>query len=248
MPRYFFNISYNGTNYHGWQIQSNAISVQEVLQDGLSKILKSKVEVIGSGRTDTGVHAKQQSVHFDFGLEISARDLLHKLNGILPQDISANSIKEVKPDAHARFDATERAYQYFINQAKNPFFENQSYQFSFDLDVELMNKAASKLLGEQDFESFSKVKTEVNTFICTIKKAEWFYQNDQLIFEVRANRFLRGMVRALVGTLLDVGRRKLSVKDFVNIIKSKDRTKAARAVPPHGLFLTEVYYPEDIYI
>ncbi len=248
MPRFFLDISYKGTNYHGWQIQPNALTVQEVLQDGMSKILKNKVEVVGSGRTDTGVHAVQQPVHFDFDLEMSKEDILHKLNGVLPQDIAANSIREVKPEVHARFDATERAYQYFINQSKSPFYENQSYQYTFDVDVQLMNEAAQNLLGEHDFESFSKVKTEVNTFLCTISKAVWFATDKQLIFEVRANRFLRGMVRALVGTLLDVGRGKLTAQDFVNIIEAKDRSKAGRAVPPHGLFLTEVHYPEDIYL
>lgn len=223
------------------------MSVQEVLQDSISTILKKKVDVMGSGRTDTGVHAKQQPVHFNFDLEMSTHDFLHKLNGILPKDIAAKSIREVVEEAHARFDATERAYQYFINQRKSPFHENLSYQFTYDLDVEIMNEAAKKLLGEQDFESFSKVKTEVSTFLCTITKAEWRMTEDHLIFEVRANRFLRGMVRALVGTLLDVGRKKLTVADFVSIIESKDRTKAGRAVPPQGLFLTEVHYPAEIY-
>lgn len=247
MKRYFLDIAYNGTNYHGWQIQPNAISVQEVLQDSISTILKERVDVMGSGRTDTGVHAKQQLVHFDFEMKMSAQDFLHKLNGLLPKDIAAKTLREVYEEAHVRFDATERAYQYFINQRKSPFLENLSYQFSYELDMDLMNEAANKLIGEQDFESFSKVKTEVNTFLCTVTKAKWTQTEDQLIFEVRANRFLRGMVRALVGTLLDVGRKKLAVADFVSIIKSKDRAKAGRAVPPQGLFLTEVNYPEEIY-
>lgn len=248
MPRYFLDISYNGINYHGWQIQPNAVTVQEVLEKGLFHILKKRTEVVGSGRTDTGVHARQQPAHFDAELTLDLGDLKHKLNGILPRDIAINNIREVKSDAHTRFNATERVYQYYIHQQKTPFLENLSYQYTFNLDVDLMNKAAQKLIGEHDFESFSKVKTEVNNFICTITRAHWFYVNDQLIFEVRANRFLRGMVRALVGTLLEVGRGKLTVEEFVNIIGSSDRAKAGRAVPPYGLFLTEVHYPEEIYL
>lgn len=246
--RYFLDISYNGANYHGWQIQANAHTVQGQLQDCLSKVLRSEVEIMGSGRTDMGVHAKQQVVHLDIDQSVKESDLIFKLNSILPTDISVNAVRAVKSEAHARFDAEERAYQYFINRAKSPFSAGLSYYFNHELDVEGMNAAAKELLGEQDFESFSKVKTEVNNFICTILRAEWVMENDQLVFHVRANRFLRGMVRALVGTLLDVGQGKLTTDQFVNIIKAKDRKVAGRAVPAHGLFLTKVSYPEEIYL
>ena len=203
---------------------------------------------MGSGRTDTRVHARQQIVHFDWAEILDTQQLQYKLNGILPPDISVNGVRKVNPEAHARFDATERSYEYLIHQAKSPFLENLSYHFSRPVDVALMNEAAKKLLGEQDFESFSKVKTEVNTFICTIKEARWEKQNDSLVFHVTANRFLRGMVRALVGTLLDVGLGKLNEAEFVNIIESKDRRKAGRAVPAHGLYLSRVSYPDSIYL
>lgn len=246
--KYFLDISYNGTNYHGWQIQPNAHTVQEELQQCLSKVLRTTIEIMGSGRTDTGVHAKQQVAHFEIDQILDAKDLVFKMNSILPVDISINEVKSIMPSAHARFDAIERSYQYFINRSKSPFTTGLSYYFNHQLDITLMNQAAKELIGEQDFESFSKVKTEVNNFICTINRAEWLLENDQLVFYVRANRFLRGMVRALVGTLIDVGQGKLTVDEFVNVIKAKDRRVAGRAVPAHGLFLTEVKYPEEIYL
>jgi len=246
--KYFLDISYNGTNYHGWQIQSNAHTVQEELQECLSKVLRTPIEIMGSGRTDTGVHAKQQVAHLELDHTLDSNEIVFKMNSILPVDISVNKVNIVKTEAHARFDATERSYQYFINRSKSPFTTGLSYYFNHQLDVELMNQAAKELIGEQDFESFSKVKTEVNNFICTINRAEWLLENDQLVFHVRANRFLRGMVRALVGTLLDVGQGKLTVDEFVNVIKAKNRKVAGRAVPAHGLFLTEVKYPEEIYL
>lgn len=248
MARYFLDISYKGTNYHGWQIQPNAHTVQAEIQSCLSKVLRQDVSIMGSGRTDTGVHAIQQVAHFEVESELDCDDLAYKLNSILPEDISINNCRLVKSESHARFDASERAYKYYVNKKKSPFVTGLSYYFKEDLNIDLMNEAASKLLGGQDFESFSRVKTEVNNFICTITKAEWFKQNDQLVFHVRANRFLRGMVRALVGTLIEVGRGKLKVEEFVNIIDSKNRRVAGRAVPPHGLFLTEVKYPQEIYL
>lgn len=248
MARYFLQLSYKGTSYHGWQIQPNAHTVQAEIQQGLSTILRKKVDIMGSGRTDTGVHARVQVAHFDFEEQLDTDQIVHKLNGILPIDISINACAAVKPEAHTRFDAIERSYHYFINQRKSPFLADESYYFSYNLDIELMNAAAKELLGEQDFESFSKVKTEVNNFICNISKAEWFMQNDQLVFHVRANRFLRGMVRALVGTLIQVGQKKLTIEEFKTVIKNKNRESAGRAVPPHGLFLTEVKYPQEIYL
>lgn len=246
MSRYFLDIAYNGTAYHGWQIQENAHTVQAELEKCLSTLLRAEVEIMGSGRTDTGVHATHQVGHFDFQANLP-EDLVYKLNSFLPKDISIQSIRQVDDEAHTRFDATQRSYQYCIHQVKSPFLEKLSYHYPKAVDVQLMNEAAEKLLREQNFESFSKVKTEVNTFICTIKEARWEKQNDSLVFHVTANRFLRGMVRALVGTLLDVGLGKLTVTDFVNIIESQDRRKAGRAVPAHGLYLTDVVYPDSVY-
>lgn len=246
--RYFLDVSYNGATYHGWQRQANAHTVQQEIEEALSKILSAEIGITGSGRTDTGVHAKKQVVHFDAETKLSVEQIQYKLNGILPDDISVNACREVKEEAHARFDAQERGYHYFIHQKKNPFLVGQSYFYSHTVDLDAMNKAAQHLLGKQDFESFSRVKTEVNNFICEILTARWYWENDQLVFNVRANRFLRGMVRALVGTLLEVGRGKLTVEDFVSIIAAKDRTKAGRAVPPHGLYLSEVNYSDEIYI
>ncbi len=246
MSRYFLDIAYNGTAYHGWQIQENAHTVQAELEKCLSTLLRTRIEIMGSGRTDTGVHATHQIAHFDMEGHLPD-DLVYKLNSFLPRDISIQSVRKVHDEAHTRFDATQRSYQYFMHQAKSPFLEKLSYYHPKVVDVPLMNEAAKKLLGEQNFESFSKVKTEVNTFICTIKEARWEKQNDSLVFHVTANRFLRGMVRALVGTLLDVGLGKLTVTDFVNIIESQDRRKAGRAVPAHGLYLTSVVYPDSVY-
>lgn len=248
MLRYFLDIAYNGTAYHGWQIQDNAHTVQAELEKCLTTLLRTKTEIMGSGRTDTGVHARQQVMHLDMAEPADLSKFQQRLNGILPKDISVGGIRKVNTEAHTRFDAQERSYEYHVHQAKSPFLENLSYCFTRPLDVDAMNEAAKNLLGEKDFESFSKVKTEVNTFICTIKEARWEKQNDSLIFHVTANRFLRGMVRALVGTLLDVGLGKLNAQEFVNIIESKDRRKAGRAVPAHGLYLTRVTYPDSIYL
>lgn len=246
--RYFLDISYNGAAYHGWQRQANAHTVQQEIEEGLSRILGAQIGITGSGRTDTGVHAKKQIAHFDAETELPESQIQYKLNGLLPDEVAINSCRKVQPEAHARFDAQERGYHYYIHQKKTPFLVGQSYYFSHSLNVERMNEAAQKLLGKQDFESFSRVKTEVNNFFCEILTANWYRENDQLIFNVRANRFLRGMVRALVGTLLEVGRGKLTVEDFVTIIAAKNRTKAGRAVPPHGLYLSEVNYSEEIYL
>ena len=248
MFRYFLDISYKGTNYHGWQKQKNANSVQQEIEKGLSTMFQSKVGIMGSGRTDTGVHARQQIAHFDSSVQLDVSNLVFKLNRILPNDIVVKAALHVHSEAHARFDANLRSYQYFIHQNRDPFKEGVSYYFSKPLDIEKMNRASKMLIGEQDFQSFSKVKTEVNNFICNIKTAEWILQNDSLVFCVTANRFLRGMIRALVGTLLEVGQEKMSIEEFQEVIKIKDRTKAGRAVPAEGLFLTNVEYPSEIYI
>lgn len=243
--RYFLYLSYNGTRYHGWQKQPKSISVQEVLEEKLSIVLRKPIELVGSGRTDSGVHAKLQVAHFNFDEALNLNDCIYKFNKILPPDIAIHNLVKVKEEAHARFDALSRSYEYYIDLLKNPFRTGLSYHYTNTLDVAAMNEAAKHLLGKQDFESFSKVKTDVHTFNCDIFEARWEKDNDQLIFYVSANRFLRGMVRALVGTLLDVGTGKISSADFKQIIAAKDRTKAGRAVPPHGLYLTDIIYPKE---
>lgn len=241
--RYFLEIAYKGTNYHGWQIQTNAKSVQEEIQDKLKILLREEISIMGSGRTDTGVHAKQQFAHFDTEKPLSEKDFLRRINSLLPKDIAILNYFLVDKEAHARFDATKRSYEYHIYQEKNPFLQEQCYFDTRPYDIELMNLAANILLKYEDFQCFSKVHTEVNHFLCDILKAEWKNEGKNLRFYISANRFLRGMVRTIVGTLLDVGLGNMSLADFEKIIQSKDRKKAGRAVPPEGLFLTEVYYP-----
>jgi tRNA pseudouridine38-40 synthase len=245
--RYFFEISYNGSRYHGWQNQANAVGVQQIVEDALSKLMRDKIEIVGSGRTDSGVHCAQQFFHADFKNELKTDDLIHRLNSFLPRDIAIHSILRVKDAAHARYDARERSYQYRITLKKDPLLIGYAYHFFKPINVELMNRAAKLLIGEHDFTSFSKVKTDVNHFVCDIKKAKWQKTNDVLTFEISANRFLRGMVRAVVGTLLDVGTQKISIHDFQEIIKGKDRKKAGMNVPAEGLFLTKVKYRKGIF-
>ncbi|WP_340152839.1 tRNA pseudouridine(38-40) synthase TruA [uncultured Marivirga sp.] len=246
--RYFFTIAYKGTNYHGWQKQPNAMGVQQKIEEVFSTILNQPIDILGSGRTDSGVHATAQVFHVDFHVALEAEQLLFKANKMLPHDVALKHVRKVQEEAHARFDAESRAYQYHIVTSKNPFAVDQAYIFARQLNVDMMNLASEKLLNHQDFESFSKVKTDVYTFNCDIFEAYWKQEKESLVFHIKANRFLRGMVRALVGTLLDVGQNKLSIEDFENIIEAKDRKKAGRSVPPEGLFLTQVNYPEEIYI
>lgn len=247
--RYFFEIAYQGTNYHGWQRQNNAMSVQQAVEEALSTILRNETAIVGSGRTDTGVHCRQQYFHIEVEESIDdLENLKYRLNNFLPDDISIDSINAVTDDAHARFTATIRSYQYFITQKKDAFAGPFKYLFNRPLDIKTMNEAAALLLGMHDFESFSRVKTDVNTFNCDIKEAYWEQKESELIFNITANRFLRGMVRAIVGTLLDVGVGKISVTDFKSIIESKDRKKAGAAAPAHGLYLTAVKYPQEIFI
>ena len=248
MARYFIELSYKGTNYHGWQIQKNATGVQQLLNKALSLKIGNDTETVGSGRTDKGVHALQQFAHFDTDKNINGKQLAFQLNRVLPNDIVVRNIYEVNSNAHARYDALARSYNYKINQVKDPFLINTSYYRRGDLDIKLMNQAAEGLMGTQDFESFSKVKTDVNHFICTISKSEWTQVGGQIYYSVTADRFLRGMVRTLVGTMLDIGTGKISLEELKKIIIGRDRKMAGRAVPRHGLFLTEVKYPSDIFI
>jgi tRNA pseudouridine38-40 synthase len=246
--RFFFEVAYNGSAYNGWQSQHNATGVQTVIEDALSKILRTNLEITGSGRTDTGVHCEQQFFHVDLEREPELPHFLVKLNSFLPRGIVIKSIRKVKPEAHARYDAIERTYHYRITRTKNPFLEGLALHYFKNIDVNLMNEAAKLMIGEHDFESFSKVKTDVNHFICDIKKASWKEENERLEFTISANRFLRGMVRAVVGTLLDVGSGKISVVEFRKILDSRDRKKAGANVPPHGLYLSKVKYPSKIFL
>ena len=242
--RYFIECSYKGTNYCGWQIQENANTVQAEIEKALSILLKIPISIMGSSRTDTGVHAMQQVAHFETENEnLNLENLSYRLNKILPFDISVKRIYPVKEDYHCRFEATSRKYEYHISPHKNPFQKSLYYQFNHDLSIDLMNSACEKLFQYTDFECFSKIKTDVNTFNCTIMEARWERrENEMLVFHIKANRFLRGMVRAIVGTLLEIGLGRLMVEDFEQIILSKDRKKAGRAVPAEGLFLMEVNY------
>lgn len=243
--RYFIEFSYKGTNYSGWQRQKNAVSVQQLLDEALTLILRENIETVGSSRTDTGVHAEQQYAHFDIVSEIKDLDqLTYRLNSRLPFDIAIHRIFLVAETAHSRFDATHRRYEYRIIKRKNPFLNDQSHIFHKPLEIEKMNEAAALLLVYKNFESFSKIHTQVNNFLCDITVAEWYEKEDILIFNIKANRFLRGMVRALVGTLLEVGIGKRSIGDFENTIQAQDRSKAGAQAPAQGLFLVEVGYPE----
>ena len=219
-----------------------------MVENALSTIAKKRVEITGSGRTDTGVHCEQQFFHADFDEEIDRESLLHKLNSFLSEDIAIKSIRAVVPEAHARFDAVKRSYEYRICMRKDPFLKAFSYYFFQPLDVEIMNEAAGLLLNYKDFQSFSKVKTNTYTFNCDVWRAEWIRENELLTFYVSANRFLRGMVRALTGTLLDVGLGRVSLQEFEGIILKKDRESAGRSAPAKGLFLTEVVYPPEIFL
>ncbi len=241
--RYFLKLSYKGTAYHGWQIQPNAQSVQETLQKAMQTVLRSEISVVAAGRTDTGVHAKIMYAHFNIEiLPYDANICIFKLNSLLPKDIAILDIMAVAEDAHARFDAKKRTYQYHINQYKNPFDVDGSWYFRHILDLELMNLAAEILLQKSDFESFSKVHTEVNNFRCKITHANWQISRDRLIFTISADRFLRNMVRAIVGTLINVGTHKITLEEFELIIDSKNRSEAGFSVPAHGLYLTAVDY------
>ena len=246
--RYFFEVSYNGANFHGWQSQANAVGVQDVVEDVFEKLFRKKIGITGSGRTDTGVHCVRQYFHADIDGELNYPHVIQRLNSFLPKAISINSIRKVKPQAHARYDARQRAYEYRITRVKNPFCQGYAFHFFKPVNIENMNRAASLLVGEHDFQCFSKVKTDVNHFICSLKKASWSEKDDLLIFTIIANRFLRGMVRSIVGSLLDVGTGKTSLKHFQQIIKSKDRKQAGMNVPAEGLYLMDVKYPKSIFI
>ncbi len=252
--RYFLELAYKGTAYHGWQLQANAHSVQAELNAAMATVLRRPIETVGSGRTDTGVHALQQFVHFDSSEKLeNIPQILLRLNAVLPRDIVVKDLFPVRPDAHARFDADYRRYEYRICPVKNPFLQDACF-FNFKpLRIDLMNEASQLLLGYEDFECFSRVKTEVNHFRCRIDEAYWEQRSDWpqtqlLVFHIRADRFLRGMVRTIVGTLLWVGHEKITTREFEQVMLSNDRKRAGQAVLSQGLFLTEVHYPESLRI
>jgi tRNA pseudouridine38-40 synthase len=245
--RYFIELSYKGTDFHGWQYQTNGLSVQQVLEETLSKRLRQVVTIMGSGRTDARVHARQQFAHIDLPDALTdIAGLIHSLNQMLPDGIAIHRIIPVRPDDHARFSAIGRYYQYHIIRQKSPFLTDLAYVFQADLDIPLMNEAARTLLTTSNFKSFSKVRTSVSHFHCKLSEAEWRTQPGALVFHIRADRFLYGMVRAIVGTLLDVGQHRMTLAEFAAIVRAEDRTVAGRAAPPNGLFLMEVRYPEEV--
>ena len=245
--RYFIDISYFGKNYHGWQTQENAITIQEILDKSLSTILKTEIKSLGSGRTDTGVHAMSQVAHFDFNGNI-IENFLYRINSLLPSDISINSINGVKENVSARFDAISREYIYKIHTKKSPFLNDYSYYYKRDIDIELLNKACDIIKKFKDFQTFSKVKTDVNNYNCNVSYAAIEKENNSYFFKVTSNRFLRGMVRAIMGTLFEINENKIELEFLEDIIIKKERKLAGPSVPAHGLYLNKVLYEEDIYL
>jgi tRNA pseudouridine38-40 synthase len=249
MPRYFIEVSYKGTNYAGFQVQKNANTIQAEVEKALSIYYRKTFDLTGSSRTDAGVHADQNFFHLDVAIHFSqpSRDVYH-LNAILPADIVIKNIYEVKEDSHSRFDALFRRYEYRIYEKKNPFIADFSFFYPLPLDIDLLNNAAEVLLHVTDFSSFAKRNTQVKTFTCKLQKSEWRKDENELIYQVCGDRFLRGMVRGLVGTMLRVGARKISVEQFISIVESRNSGKADFSVPAHGLFLREVAYDKSIFI
>jgi tRNA pseudouridine38-40 synthase len=245
--RYFIEFSYKGTHYHGWQVQENAHTVQEQLEKALSLILRHPIETLGAGRTDTGVHAKQMFAQFDTAADFDKDQLHYQLNSLLPNDIAVKNVISVHPEAHARFDAISRSYEYHICREKNPFLQEFAWFVFQDLNIKLMNDAAKILFDYIDFSSFSKSRTQTFTNNCAITEAIWKEDGEKLVFHITANRFLRNMVRAIVGTLIEIGSGKLTNEDFKKIIESKNRSNAGVSVPAHGLYLTKIIYPERIF-
>ena len=247
--RYFIHLAFKGTKYHGWQIQKNATTIQQKLNEALSTIFREEINAVGAGRTDTGVHASCFYAHFDLHSDViyEPQDAVFRLNRFLPDDIAVYHIFEVNEKAHARYDAISRTYQYQITKIKDPFRREFAYYCFWPLNVEKMNRACNILFDYTDFTSFSKSKTQVKTNFCEIYQAEWTEEKHLLIFTVKANRFLRNMVRAMVGTMLEIGQEKIEPEIIGNIIESKNRSNAGYSVPPNGLFLTNIEYPDSIY-
>ena len=242
--RFFITLSYDGTRYHGWQVQPNGPSVQEKLQWALSTILRQDIQVTGAGRTDAGVHARMMVAHFDVEtMDFELQDLTYKLNRLLPQDIAIQKMEPVSDEMHTRFSATSRTYHYYIHTVKDPFLRAYSCELHYPLDFQLMNEAAAILMTYEDFGAFCKAHADVKTTLCHITAAQWHQTSpSSWYFEITANRFLRNMVRAVVGTLIDVGRGRLSLDDFRKVIEGKRRTEAGESMPANALFLEEVKY------
>jgi tRNA pseudouridine38-40 synthase len=248
--RYFIFISYKGTSYHGWQLQPNAVTVQKILDEAISTILEEEILTTGAGRTDTGVHASVFCAHFEsVSDDIDTRkNLIFKLNSYLPKDISVSSVRRVLPDAHARFSAISRTYKYFISEIKDPFHEESSWFIHGNLNVSLMNQACAILLQHSDFTSFSRLHSDNKTNICKIFSASWEEEVNGLVFSIRADRFLRNMVRAIVGTLTEIGSGKMNPDEFRDIILARDRCRAGKSAPAKALFLAGIEYPDEIFI
>ncbi|MDP4214403.1 MAG: tRNA pseudouridine(38-40) synthase TruA [Bacteroidota bacterium] len=245
MSRYFLELSYMGTAYSGFQVQANANSIQAEIEKAFFVYFRQPVNMTGSSRTDTGVHARQNYFHFDFEERIS-QDAVYRLNAILPGDISIRSIREMPAGAHCRFDAESREYRYYTYGKKDPFLRDRAYYYPYPVDLGQMQEASRRLVKNQDFSSFSKRNTQVKNFLCTVWESEWEREGDCLLYRIRANRFLRGMVRGLTGTLLQVGRGILTIEDFEEIVAGKDRNKVNFNVPAKGLFLVNVRYREGL--
>jgi tRNA pseudouridine38-40 synthase len=247
--RYFIYLSYKGTAYHGWQVQPNSITIQKILEEALSTILSEKISTTGAGRTDTGVHAKVFCAHFDSAsTDLTARkNLIYRLNRYLPRDISISRIVKVDPEAHARFSALSRTYRYNITKIKDPFWEESSWFIHGKTDINAMNEVCGLLLNYSDFTSFSRLHSDNKTNICRIFYAVWEEADDRLVFTIKADRFLRNMVRALVGTMVEVGTGKMNLQQFREIIEARDRCKAGKSAPAKGLFLIDIEYPEALF-
>lgn len=245
--RYFITFAYDGTSYHGWQIQPNGISVQEVLQQALSTILRRPIEVVGAGRTDAGVHARRMVAHYDIDTPddtpLDCGQVAYRLNRILPPTISVSGLKPVADDMHARFSAVSRTYRYYVHNRKDPFLRHYSFRTPYALDFSLMNEAAALLMEYEDFGAFCKSNSDAKTTLCHVTHACWHpCGTDSWYFEITANRFLRNMVRAVVGTLVEVGRHRMTLDDFRSVIEGKDRCSAGESMPGHALFLEQVMY------
>lgn len=243
--RYFISLAYKGTDFHGWQIQPNAISVQQVVNEGLSVLLKDQISTLGAGRTDTGVHAKQMYAHFNTNVSFDCDEITYRLNAFLNHDVVVKSIFPVAEDVHARFDASSRVYEYWLIQEKNPFLKDAAWLVYGTLDFELMNEASAYLSEVSDFTSFAKVHSDVKTHICDVREARWEFKDGVWVFTIEADRFLRNMVRAIVGTLVELGKSKITLEQFKEIIKKLDRGAAGVSAPARGLYLTQVDYPES---
>jgi tRNA pseudouridine38-40 synthase len=247
MPRYLLEVAYKGTNYSGFQSQHNANTIQAEIERAFIVLQKEKIIMTGSSRTDAGVHALQNFFHFDFE-ELLNSGFTYKINAILPEDIVVKQVIPVAEDAHCRFDALSREYKYYIYRYKNPFLKDIAYYFPYKLDIEILHQAAAIIKEHEEFTSFSKRNTQVKSFKCEIQESEWYWEKDCLVYHVKANRFLRGMVRALTATMLKIGRRKMSINQFREIIEAKDCTKSSFAVPAKGLFLISVSYPPNLLV